>query len=108
MSPGVGYQPLSSLNSVGTLLGAGALPFADRATITRQLEEARDAMVRDAALVIDLEPVEALGVRDIYLRLAGRRVLPLSIRSGGFPTMPSSLGLLCLELPDALFQPGGV
>lgn len=88
MSPGVSYQPLSSLNSVDILRGRVSLLVANRATISRQLEEARDAMVGNAALVIDLEAVEALSVRVVYLQLPGRIDMPLSVRSGGFSVMP--------------------
>lgn len=84
LSPSVGYQPLSSLNGVGTLLGTGSLLLADRAPITGQLEEARDAMVRDAALMVDLEAIEALGIGVAYLRPTGGRVLLLSVRSRDF------------------------
>lgn len=72
MSPSVGYQPLPSLHSsVGALVGrAGALLVANSMTVTRQLEEARDAMIGNAALVVDLEAIETLGIQAIQPQLA--------------------------------------
>lgn len=91
---------------------AGGLFVGAGTAIPGQLEEARHAMVGDAALVVDLETVEAVRPGIAGRRLAGRGI-PMRVVFCGFgliATLKSraSDSLLSLELLDSLLEAGSV